>query len=261
MARSSSKNTDFVGIAMAVLGILGGFLIPVSWWQASVPTVLLVALAGFVFGGCTFMFAKGRLQILLFFAVFSAVLLWIRGFQNILDGTGGIGLTWFMYVISGTIIGANYRPDKKKQMKRKASGALLVQWKDGSKVFEDEAPSAASLEEHVKSLDGKKRALVSAMRGTARMDFCGDGRGAMVVYFSPNTSDDKLWSMMTTPGAEEGQTEVVVGDLEGSFENWETTRMESAVIAARHFASTGQEDPTLTWHASKDVSERRPLAS
>jgi hypothetical protein len=124
MARNFFRNADCVGIAMAVLGILSGFSIPVVWWQADTSTVLLVALAAFVFGGCTFMFAKGALQILLFFFVFSSVLLWIRGFQNLEDGTGGIGLTWFMCVISGTIMGANYRPDNKKQGKRQASGAL-----------------------------------------------------------------------------------------------------------------------------------------
>lgn len=261
MVRSSNKNTDFVGIVVAVLAIAGGILIPTIWWDARVFTVLIVALVGFTFGGCTFMFAKGRLQIFLFFAAFIGVLLWIRGFQNIQDGTGGIGLTWFMLVISGTIIGANFRPDQKLKAKQKASRALVVNGRDGRKSFEDEAPTAVSLEERVKSLDGKKKALVSALRGSARMDFCGDANGAMVVYFSPDTSDDKLWCMLSTPGAEQGQVDVVIGDLEGSFANWETTTVASALIAARHFAATGKADPHLTWYASKDVYERRPLAS
>lgn len=246
---------------MAVIGVICGFLIPVIWWEADVPTVLMVALAGFLLGAATFTFAKGKLPILLFFVVFFGILLWIRTFQSIQGGTGGIGLTWFTYSIAGTIVGANFRPDKKRKAKQKAVHALLVTGKDGRKLFEDEAPSAASFEERVKSLDGKKRALVSAMRGSARMDFCGDADGAMVVYFSPDTSDDKLWSMMTTPGAGLGQTDVVIGDLEGAFENWETTTVEPAVVAARHFASTGQADPDFTWYASKDVCERRPLAS
>lgn len=246
---------------MAAIGVLCGFLIPVISWGANLSIVLMVALVGLAAGAGTFMYAKGKLPILLFFVVFFGILLWIRSFQSIQDGTGGIGLTWFTCVIAGTIVGANFRPDKKKRAKQKASGALVVKGKDGRRVLEDETPSAASLEERVRSLDGKKRTLVSAMRGSARMDFCGDADGAMVVYFSPDTSDDRLWSLMTTPGSELGQTEVVIGDLEGTFENWETTALEPAVVAAHHFASTGQSDPHLTWYASKDVYERRPLAS
>ncbi|MBV1779381.1 hypothetical protein KRR55_09680 [Paeniglutamicibacter sp. ABSL32-1] len=261
VARSSSKNADFVGMAMAGIGVLSGVLLPVIWWDANVSIVLIVLLVGFAAGAGTFMFAKGRLPILLFFVVFFGVLLWFRNIQSIQGGTGGLGLTWFTCVIAGTIIGANFRPDKKKKAKKLASGALLLTGNDGRKLFEDDAPSATSLVGSVRSLDGKKRTLVSAMRGGARMDFCGGAEGAMVVYFSPDTSDDRLWNMMTTPGSEHGQTEVAIGDLEGSFENWETTTVERAIAAARHFASTGQADPTLTWYASEDVCERRPLAS
>lgn len=133
--------------------------------------------------------------------------------------------------------------------------------KGGRRSFEDESATVEALEKRVRSLDGKKRALVRALRGSARMDFCGDAYGAMVVHFSPDPSDNKLWCMLSTPGAEHGQVDVVIGDLEGSFANGETTTVDSAVVAARHFAAAGKAAPDLTWYASKDVYERRPLAS
>ncbi|MFL4476315.1 hypothetical protein ACIPVK_20150 [Paeniglutamicibacter sp. MACA_103] len=259
--RKSSNQVDKVGLVMALICVVAGSVIPVRWWEANVSVVLMFGLIAFIFGFFIFMFSRGLVGVIAFFVILFAGTIWLESTQGFQGTRGEASLTWSLLAIAGSIVGGNLRPDLKRTAVLRKSGVLVVQWKDGHKLAEDAAASAESLEERVRALDGKKRALVSAMRGSARMDFCGDADGAMVAYFSPDTSDDRLWSMMTTPGADLGQIEVVIGDLEGAFENWETTSMEPAVAAARHFASTGQADPGLTWYASTDVCERRPLAS
>ena len=246
---------------MALLAIVAGFFIPIQRLGADVPVIVIAGAIAFVAGLVMFMFARGTAGVAAFFAILLAGTVWFEGVKGFQTVQGEATLTWGLYAIAGSIVGGNLRPDRKRADTRKKSGAFLVQWKDGRKLLEDKAPSADSLAGHLNSLDGKKKALVCAMRGHARMDFCGDANGAMVVYFSPDTSDDKWWSMLSTPGVEQDQIDVAIGDLEGSFASWETTTLDPAVVAARHFAATAKADPQLTWYASKDVCERRPLAS
>lgn len=261
VSRKSSNQVDKAGLVMALICVVAGFVIPARWWGADIVVVLTFGVIAFVAGMLIFMLARGTVGVVAFFVVLLGGTFWLEGAQGFQNIRGEATLSWGLYGIAGAIVGGNLRPDRKRMAAQERSGVLLVNWKDGRKMIEDGNPSADSLAERLRALDGKKRTLVSAKRGSARMDFCGDADGAMVVYFSPDTSDDRLWSMMSRPGADLGQTEVAIGDLEGAFENWETTTLEPAVVSARHFASTGQADPGLTWYASKDVCERRPLAS
>ena len=96
--------------------------------------------------------------------------------------------TWLLSGIAGSIVGAHFRylADRKKaggQSPAEALG-LQVQWQVGRKQFEESADTGATLAQKIGGLDGSKQSVVSALRGVARMDFCGDARGAMVVYFS-----------------------------------------------------------------------------
>ncbi|MGL3807891.1 hypothetical protein ACSYDW_17570 [Paeniglutamicibacter sp. R2-26] len=228
----------------------------------ALPVVLLALIVGLVYGVAAFYVLPpnaARAVLVLGFLVGVAVLISMKSALV-------LGLpTWLPSGVSGSIVGAHFRylADRKNagDEARAGSSGLRVQWQVGRRQFEESAGAGATLEQKIGALDGSKRSVVSALRGTARMDCCGDANGAMVVYFSPDTSDDKLWCMLSTPGAEHGQVDVVIGDLEGVFANWETTTVDSAVVTARHFAAAGKAAPDLTWYASKDVYERRPLAS
>lgn len=228
----------------------------------ALPIVLLAVVVGLLYGIAAFYVFPpnaARAVLVLGFLVGVAVLISMKSPLV-------LGLpTWLLSGVGGSIIGAHtrYLTDRKNAGDRARAGSsgLRVQWHIGRKQFEESAETGTTLEQKIGALDGSKQSVVSALRGTARMDFCGDSRGAMVVYFSPDTRKEDRWSFLTTPGAESGRSDVVIGDLKGSFSLEECTSLESALAAARHFAVAGTADPKLTWFVSPEVFDRRPLPS
>ena len=230
--------------------------------MTALPVVLLALVVGLVYGVAAFYVLPpnaARAVLVLGFLVGVAVLISMKSALV-------LGLpTWLLSGVSGSIVGAHFRylADRKKagDAARAGSSGMRLQWQVGRKQFEEGGGTAASLEQRIVALDGSKQSVVSALRGPARMDICGDSRGAMVVYFSPDTRSEEGWSFLTTPGADSGQVDVVIGDLKGSFSFEECTDAASAVAAARHFAATGGADPKFTWVTSPEVFDRRPLSS
>ena len=258
-----AKGADPVQWGVAVLGPVAA--VALTWGTAgsgALPIALAAVGVGLVFGIVTFFVLPPNAARAVLVLGFLAAVGVLASSRNELV----VGLpTLLLSSIAGSIVGAHlrYLADRKGTAVQPSTGGsgLRVQWQVGRKQFEEGDGTAASLEQRIGALDGSKQSVVSALRGTARMDFCGDARGAMVVYFSPDTRSEERWSFLTTPGADSGRSDVVIGDLKGSFSFEECTDAASAVAAARHFAATGGADPKFTWATSPEVFERRPLPS
>lgn len=257
------KGADPVQWGVAVVAPLAAAALTLGYTGISaLPVVLAAVVVGLLYGIAAFYLLSpnaARAVLVLGFLVGVTALISMKSALV-------IGLpTWLLSGIAGAIIGAHFRYVADRRSvggpAKAGSSGLRVQWRTGSKQFEEIAETGAALEQRIGALDGSKQSMVSALRGKARMDYCGDASGAMVVYFSPDTRKEDLWSFLTTPGAEPGRTDVVIGELKGSFAWEETTNLESAAAAARHFAATGEADPKLTWFTSPEVFDRRPLPS
>ncbi|MFL4476316.1 hypothetical protein ACIPVK_20155 [Paeniglutamicibacter sp. MACA_103] len=257
------KGADPVQWGVAVVAPVAAAALTLSYaGMSALPIVVAAVVVGLLYGIAAFYLLSpnaARAVLVLGFLVCVTALISIKS-------TLVLGLpTWLLSGIAGAIIGAHFRylTDRKNAggPARAGSSGLRVLWQVGRKQFEASTETGATLEQKISALDGSKQSVVSALRGTARMDFCGDSHGAMVVYFSPDTRKDDHWSFLTTPGAEPGRTDVVLGDLKGSFSFEECTNLESALAASRHFVVTGAADPKLTWFVSPEVFDRRPLPS
>lgn len=261
--RRYSKGADRLQWGVAFVGPIAAAALTLSYTGLSaLPVVLVAVVVGLLYGIVTFyMFPPNAARAVLVLGFLVGVTVLISTKSALVLGLP----TWLLSGVAGSIMGAHFRylADRRNagDPEREGSSGLRVQWRSGRKEFEDFAGTSADLERKVAALDGSKQSMVSALRGTARMDYCGDARGAMVVYYSPDTRDENAWSMLTTPSVDLGRVEVVIGDLKGSFAGDETTNLESAVAAARHFAATGKADPKLEWFSSPEVFDRRPLPS
>lgn len=233
-------STASVGIAVlpflvisAVVGVIFG---AVAFYALS-PNWARVALAVGFFGGMTILaLAENR---------------WLGGMP-----------TWIFGAVSGGILGAHlrFKADQRHQAGATAdSSSLRIEWNTGGKEFKKQAATVGELEEKIRDLDGRTSTIVSAVRGQARMDFCGDAQGAMVVFHSPDARDEDRWSLLTS--AESGRTpaQVTIGELKGTFAGNETVGLAAALAAARAFATSSGADKSLTWWTSPEVFDRRPL--
>lgn len=258
-----SKGADPVQWGVVIVAAVAAAALTLSTTGLpALPIVLLAVVVGLLYGATAFYVLPpnaARAVLVLGFLVGVTVLVSMKSALV-------LGLpTWLLSGVGGSIIGAHFRylTDRENagSTARARSSGLRVQWQVGGKQFEESAGTGATLEQRIGALDGSKQSVVSALRGTARMDFCGDARGAMVVYFSPDTRSEDRWSFLTTPGADSSRSDVVIGDLKGSFSFEECTNLESALAASRHFVATGAADSNLTWFVSPEVFDRRPLPS
>lgn len=255
-----SKGASPLSWAVAVIAPIVAIAVSAaSVGESVLPFLVVSCVAGIVFGTHVFYYlspnwAKVALAVV-FFGGMAALSLsesrWLGGMPVGLFGS-----------ITGAILGAHLRyftDHRHAGRPNRGAASLLVQWSNGRQEYEEREATAESLEEKISSLDGKTATIVSALRGPARMDFCGDARGAMVVFYNPDTTDEGHWSFLASPGVVGPSLDVVIGDLKGSYARRETTTLEPALVAARRFASAGDADSSLSWKTSPDVLDRRPL--
>ncbi|GAA1496878.1 hypothetical protein GCM10009628_18810 [Paeniglutamicibacter kerguelensis] len=186
-----------------------------------------------------------------------------------MPGFGSVLASWFLSIWSGWTIGAMLRSewDRRRGCVAPNSKALKnhdgdsLEWRVERKAFREAGYSEAALVAKIRSLDGDRRTLVSATRGEACLTVAGNAQGALVVCFSPETSKEDQWSMLTSPGSDPGQVDVKIGPMVISHASWETTTLEKALVAAHYFHLKGRADPQLTWFSSPTIADWRTLSA
>lgn len=178
-------------------------------------------------------------------------------------------LTWLLCTFVGWVLGSMLRSEWDRRRGRGAPATNRsrhgtgesLEWRVGRKVFRAAGFSEAALVAKIQSLDGDRRTLVSAARGEACLTVAGNAQGPLMVFYSADTSEEDQWSVLTSPGSDPGQIDVKIGDMSLTHDSWETTTLEKALVAARHFHRTGRADPQLTWFSSPTIADWRTLAS
>jgi hypothetical protein len=105
------------------------------------------------------------------------------------------------------------------------------------------ADDSSVVEEHVRSLNGDRRTLVTLIGGEAHLAV-GGGDAGFVVYA---TFDNETFHTLVSPDAAAGEVEVVAGGQPGVYERRQVVSLEMALRAAKAFAETGTLAPGLTW--------------
>ncbi len=177
--------------------------------------------------------------------------------------------TWWLSGLAGWIIGAVLRSEWDRRLGRDAPASRVardavgdsLEWRVGPKIFRESGFSETALVAKIHSLDGDRRTLVSATRGEACLTVAGNSRGVLMVFFSPETSAEGQWSLLTSPGSDMGKVEVNIGHMAISHPSWETTTLENALAAARYFHRKGLADPQMTWFGSPTIADWRTLSA
>lgn len=180
-----------------------------------------------------------------------------------------IGAAWWLSGLAGWIAGAVLRSEWDRRLGRGAAASKRsgqgagdsLEWRVGRKIFREAGFSEAALVAKIQSLDGDRRTLVSATRGDACLTVAGNAQGPLMVFFSADTSEEDQWSVLTSPGSDPGQVEVMIGDMLLSHASWETTTLEKTLAAVRYFHRKGGADPQMTWFRSPTIADWRTLAS
>ncbi|WP_411731518.1 hypothetical protein [Paeniglutamicibacter sp.] len=258
-------SSDIVIRIIAVLIALGVAVVgSLAFGQNDLLDILGIVLGGLLLTGTLAFIAYGAPFTLLAALILAPTLItWLA--PNIPMVLG----TWWLSGLAGWIAGAVLRSELDRRRgrgapasKRSQSGASdSLEWRFGRKIFHEAGFSEAALVAKIHSLDGDRRTLVSATRGDACLTVAGNAQGPLMVFFAADTAVEDQWSVLTSPGSDPGQVDVMIGDMFLSHASWETTTLDKALAAVWYFHRKGGADPQMTWFSSPTIADWRTLAS
>ena len=107
-------------------------------------------------------------------------------------------------------------------------------------------PTVDAIAEAIEALDGEIRTMVSIVyRHPSHMEIGGGGPNRL--YVVQATLDGEHYKVATRDVSPSGAVMVTAGGQEGDYPARRCVDLETALRAARTFASTGELDPAITW--------------
>ncbi|MFL4479906.1 hypothetical protein ACIPUB_16720 [Paeniglutamicibacter sp. ORCA_105] len=249
-------------LALIALGVAVGGTLTLGQFE-------LVDLLTIVLGALFLMATLAFIAVGAPFTLLAALILVPLAISRLLPNVSFVFGTWWLSAIAGWMVGAVLRSELDRRrgrgaptsMRSRQAAGESLEWRVGRKIFREAGFSEAALVAKIQSLDGDRRTLVSATRGDACLTVAGNAQGPLMVFFSADTSEEDQWSVLTSPGSDPGQVEVMIGDMLLSHSSWETTTLEKTLAAVRYFHRKGGADPQMTWFSSPTIADWRTLAS